>query len=407
MIALSEADQIIGPAMMRDSLGGGVGASPVGGSPNNTTLFSNKVFREARQILSTQVQSEDIGSLIEDSNIAAIWEDPPLQPAHLEIASTSSFDPTVAIGTSADVISLLKCHEFWDDGIKGDNVAIAICDSGVDKDQFPVIDGWAPDGTTPWGEQADSPGGWHGSMVANAALLAAPNAKILDVGVLKYSNLDRGAWLSDALKGMNWISNWMEANPGYRVIVNNSWSTYRRLPSDLDANVRTYADSRLHPFNERLEVIVGDGTPILFAAGNCGSPDPDLRCGSGDTGPDVSVWGAASLDSVLSVAAIDVNGNRLPYSSQGRGSIDPEKPDFSCYSQFKGYMPSVDPGTSTASPVLAGCVALLLSAFPDLKPDVIFNILKASCGAAPNWSSDFGYGTPGSISLRTVLNSVN
>lgn len=365
-------------------------------APNVPLFLSSRDLRAHRAIAAVSLDEMAVEEMLLNPRVKAIWDDPPIEPAPLNPAF-SNFDLSASIGTKDDVIEALGCRSLWESGSKGQKVAIAICDTGVDEGIFPVIDGWAPKDAERWGVQAKTPFGWHGSMAAHGALIAAPEAVILDVGVLKFSNRDRGAWLSDAIVGINWVASWASAHPEYRVVINNSWSTYRRLASDTAANVGSYANSREHPFNERIEVLVGEGIPIVFAAGNCGNPCPDLRCGDNDKGPDKSVWGAASLASVLSIAAVSVAGERLPYSSQGRGQIDEAKPDFACYSQFKGFLPTADPGTSTASCVMSGYVALLLSALPNVTADQLHAILRKSCGTDSSWTTHTGYGTPGQI----------
>ena len=214
---------------------------------------------------------------------------------------------------------------FWSAGLRGDGVAIAICDNGVDSAEFDVIDGWSPVRSCPWGQEQQGWAKGHGSMCAHAALLSAPKAKILDVGILKYPNSNRNAWLSNAILGLNWIAQWSSNNPDYRVLISNSWACYRSLESDDQAG--SYRESTDHPFNRRTSSLANQGFPIFFAAGNCGTPCPDIRCGASDRGPGSSIWGANSLESVVCVAAVDVNDNRIGYSSQGPGVLHSEKPE--------------------------------------------------------------------------------
>ena len=176
-------------------------------------------------------------------DVLSVWDDLQIYPATSFEASTA-YQDNIPIGTSSDVIETLNCQDLWDKGRRGENTVIAVCDTGIDKSQFNVIDGWSPNGTSPWGSAGQGSYGFHGSMVAHAALLAAPKAEILDIGILKYRG-SRGSWLSEALIGFNWLLNWCENNPSKRVIVNNSWSTYRRIK--VDENINSYAQSPNHP----------------------------------------------------------------------------------------------------------------------------------------------------------------
>ncbi|WP_295505701.1 S8 family serine peptidase [uncultured Pseudoalteromonas sp.] len=321
-------------------------------------------------------------------DVLSVWDDLQIYPATSFEASTA-YQDNIPIGTSSDVIETLNCQDLWDKGRRGENTVIAVCDTGIDKSQFNVIDGWSPNGTSPWGSAGQGSYGFHGSMVAHAALLAAPKAEILDIGILKYRG-SRGSWLSEALIGFNWLLNWCENNPSKRVIVNNSWSTYRRIK--VDENINSYAQSPNHPFTKRCSYIASLGIPMIFAAGNCGCPKPDLRCGSDDVGDGKSIWGVNSLESVFTIGAVSLRGSRLPYSSTGPGFFFRKKPDVCSYSHFKGFL-EVDPGTSTSAPVVAGMIALILSFNLNLSKDEVFDALrKTAKNNTDGWSPELGFG---------------
>jgi subtilisin family serine protease len=98
---------------------------------------------------------------------------------------------------------------------------------------------------------------------------------------------------------------------------------------------------------------------------------------------------------VTCVGAVTVNGDRLGYSSQGPGGLDPKKPDISGYAHFAGSgIDAADAGTSAATAVVAGVVAALRSRFPAPAPAVVRAALQTTAkqiGVGP-WNADFGYG---------------
>ena len=107
------------------------------------------------------------------------------------------------------------------------------------------------------------------------------------------------------------------------------------------------------------------GIDVLFAAGNCGQFCPDNRCGGLDRGPSRSIWGANSLQHVLTVGAVRADDMWLGYSSQGPGQqfLGKAKPDFCATSQFAedddGF--NINTGTSAATGLTAGVIAALRS----------------------------------------------
>lgn len=64
-----------------------------------------------------------------------------------------------------------------------------------------------------------------------------------------------------------------------------------------------------------------------------------------------------------------MNEQSVGYSSQGPAALDPDnKPDFCSITNFTGFSTS-DDGTSAATPIAAGVVALMKKAKPSLTQD--------------------------------------
>jgi len=79
----------------------------------------------------------------------------------------------------------------------------------------------------------------------------------------------------------------------------------------------------------------------------------------------------------MTVGAVNKNEEFVGYSSQGPAALDPNKPDFCSITHFSGYFGS-DSGTSAATPILAGVVALFKQALPGATQDGIKSALKAT-----------------------------
>ena len=141
-----------------------------------------------------------------------------------------------------------------------------------------------------------------------------------------------------------------------------------------------------------VQALVEEGADVLFAAGNCGQPHPVGGCGFKGQ----PICGANALDEVITVGAVDIDGERLGYSSQGPGRIVAEKPDLCGYSHYAGSgIYYADWGTSTACPGVAGVVAAVRSRYSpaELSPQALKAALLSSArpADAPH-NPDIGYG---------------
>ncbi|MBC7814110.1 MAG: S8 family serine peptidase, partial [Burkholderiales bacterium] len=181
---------------------------------------------------------------------------------------------------------------------------------------------------------------------------------------------------SSALQGYQWAINRHKAD-GTPHILSNSWGIFQE---DWDP---AYATDPTHPFTRKVVEALNEGIIVLFAAGNCGQTCPDGRCGA-DNGPGRDIWGANGHPRVMTVGAVNLDERWVGYSSQGPAALDPNKPDFCSITHFAGYFPSIDPagtsdgGTSAATPVAAGVIALLLQAKASLTQDQIKTALKTT-----------------------------
>jgi subtilisin family serine protease len=236
--------------------------------------------------------------------------------------------------------------------------------SGETPQRIPrVIGGWPTDD---WGTES---GKWgdHGNMCSTDVLGMAPDAQLYDLRVAG----DGGSpgTISRALQGFNWAIGQHRLN-GTPHVLTNSWGIFEESWDE------TYARNPNHPFTRKVVEAIGEGILVLFAAGNCGDTCPDGRCGA-DIGRGRSIWGANGHPLVMTVGAANRLEQFIGYSSRGPAALDPNKPDFCSISHFTGYFDS-DSGTSAATPILAGVVALLKQAHPAATQDDIKNALRAT-----------------------------
>ena len=255
----------------------------------------------------------------------------------------------------------------------GQGVNVVIVDQGLDRQALgnSYGDGWTVGSAYP-GNPRPQPGTVrrpHGMMIAHNVLKVAPRVKLFDMPlapVAKISNIPAFLSLADAaFRQMLFdIAIWRLGRfPGPWILV-NPWGIYDRRS---EYPLGGYTENPFSLFNLLVAVAVLQDIDVVFAAGNCGQFCPDNRCGERDRGPAHSIWGANSLEPVLTVGAVRADDMWLGYSSQGPGqprlALGAEKPDLCAASQFceDDDAFSINSGTSAACGLAGGVVAALRS----------------------------------------------
>jgi serine protease AprX len=238
-----------------------------------------------------------------------------------------------------------------------------------------VTGGWPND----WGTTAQ---GWgqHGNMIAFDVQAMAPEAELWDIRIWQPDAAFSG-YVASAVAGYERAIQHYRASGVPQVLV-NCWGLY-----DSD-NGPEYAFDPRSNIARKVEEAVDEGILVLFAAGNCGDGCPftsGTPCGTGNRGPGASILGPNGHPDVMTIGAATLKGEWCGYTSQGPACLppnDPDKPDFCSISQFDGYFPNdsglrpYDGGTSAATGIAAGVVALLKQARPDLTQDDCKRVLK-------------------------------
>ncbi len=345
---------------------------------------------------------EDVDDLTQLPHVHGVWSDPKIEAFPITLnppVVTSPLHPhtvacnsTVATGNGEDVAHALGAPYVWERGFSGQNVVVGVLDGGIDGSIYPVDGGWSPDPNHPPGDSQVVWGG-HGNMCAFDALVAAPDARLLDYSIGRAMG-GVSATLGAALQAFQHAITSYRLN-GTPQVLSNSWGLYRdswdQFPPGHPSN---YTHNPNHPFTRKVVEAMDLGMLVTFAAGNCGdgcSPAGG-RCGP-DVGPGKSIRGANGHPRVICVGAVDVQRNWVGYSSQGPSTLDPHKPDLCGYTHFEGHT-QCDNGTSAACPVVAGVLALLRSAFPELRQE---RARETLCDSAVNigpvgWDRDSGHG---------------
>lgn len=248
----------------------------------------------------------------------------------------------------------------WDTST-GRNITIAIIDSGVDANH-PDLAGKLVPGWNFFDNNADTSDVFgHGTLVAGTAAASSNNA----VGVasvagsslimpMRITDATGSGYLSAAAQSITWA-----ADRGARV-ANLSF-----------AGIGGYATVQ-----SAAQYMKNKGGLVVTAAGNYGREET-----------------FAPSAATLVVSATDGSDIKTSWSSYGN-FVDVAAPGAGIWTTARGGGYSAPSGTSFSSPVVAGVVALVMSANPALKPVDAENILfsTASDLGAAGFDIYYGYG---------------
>ncbi len=269
---------------------------------------------------------------------------------------------------------MINAPEVWNQGYTGEGVVIAVVDTGVDYNHVDLRQNiWINPGETP-GNGIDNDGngfvddiiGWnfvsnnnnpmddggHGTHVAGTAAAAhnsigitgvAHNAAIMPVKVLDQNGSGTAQWVADGIR--------YAADNGAHVI---NLSLGSSGPSSLIEEAVRYATTL--------------GAFVVMAAGNSSGSAPNYPA-------------RFATDYGVSVGAVGRDRQIADFSN--RAGSDSQlhhlmAPGVGIYSTMPGNRYSSMNGTSMATPHVAGVVALMLNANPNLSHDQIRHILIQS-----------------------------
>ena len=255
----------------------------------------------------------------------------------------------------------IRATEAWEITTGSPDVMIAILDSGVDgshPDLAPkLVPGWNFfDGNS---NTSDVYG--HGTRVAGAAAAIGNNALgVASVAWQSYlmpvrvTDTAGYAYYSTLSQGITWA-----ADQGARVI-NVSFASVAQ--SSAITSAARYARSK--------------GAVVVAAAGNCGCDDP-----------------TAENPELISVGATIATDALASYSSRG-AYVDISAPGSMILTTNRGGDYVNVAGTSYASPVTAGVIALMIAANPDLSANEVQAVLESTAVdlGTPGHDNSFGFG---------------
>jgi len=296
--------------------------------------------------------------------------------------------PTGAEGTIESNVSVVNAPALWNLGVSGQGVVVASMDSGVDVSHPDLSERWRGGANSwfdPYGEHPDTPtdmsghgtrttGAMVGGDAGGTSIGVAPGAQWIGVKILD----DQGGATATAIhQGFEWLLD-PDGDPETAdapQVVNNSWTlAYPGCDLAFELDLQSLRAASILP---------------VFAAGN------------GGPGPETS-YSPANNPSAFAVGATDDADAIYAYSSRGPsncGEVETIFPELVApgvdihTADLHGFYADAT-GTSLAAPHVAGGLALLLSAYPDLT-DTQFHDALTNTGVdlgVPGPDNDFGYG---------------
>jgi len=344
--------------------------------------------------------------------IVSLWNDTP-QAYYSQVTTTNHDYGTVPVSNSWWV-DTMNVRPAWAQGYQGQGVGVAIVDSGVDATN-PSLGYSFPDGQSrfpyrviqnvkvlsacelvfpgPCGDEiylenqpdTDTTGG-HGTGTSSSAAGTGDGSNHVYMGVAPQANII-GLGAGDTIAIFFIITSFeyiLAHRVQYNIRINsNSWG-----PASSCDSCFTTAD----PINVATKAMHDAGITVLFSAGNSGNADATIsgyavqpwvigvgasQISKGLTGfssrgfaTDSSRWPSivAPGENVIAAKALTGGTDNSLNTAQDAGNIIPAYIPY--YTTFGG--------TSAASPLTAGAVAVLLSAKPTLTPDQVKSTLTAT-----------------------------
>jgi subtilisin family serine protease len=162
-----------------------------------------------------------------------------------------------------------------------------------------------------------------------------------------------------------------------------------------------YSDFDGNEFDYSYRDMDGRSTYISRAASLCASRGMILCTSAGNSGNDdwFHITAPADASNVLAVGAVDSTNVLANFSSRGPSYDARIKPDITAMGyrtgiQYRDGRLLRGNGTSFSSPVMAGSVASLWQAFPNLPARDLIHMVRHSGHRSLNPDSMFGFGTP-------------
>ena len=357
------------------------------------------VRRELRSAVALEVSRAEFDALSRDSALAHISADSTVT-SDMSITNQVTGATAAWKGTSS-LLGLLGTP-----GQNGTNIGVAVIDSGISPHsalgsrvvaRVNKVSWEAPSTGDPYGHGTHVAGIIGGNTTAAKYVTSkftggsAPNVNLIDVRVLGANGM---GYTSDVIAGIDWAIDNRELH-GIRIL-------------NLSLGHPVFESSTSDPLCLAVERAVAAGLVVVASAGNYGQTSTGAPVLGGITSPGNSPF-AITVGAIDTVGTLTRSDDRVaPYSSRGPTAIDlAVKPDVVApgtrlvsLEASGSYLSTTYPawhiagsgsnaylrlsGTSMATAVVSGGVALLLDANPNLNPAQVKIALQMGATFVPH-----------------------
>ncbi|MFG2432932.1 S8 family serine peptidase [Streptomyces sp. NPDC048590] len=293
-------------------------------------------------------------------------------------------------GALKDSVPQIGAPAAWAEGYDGKGVKVAVLDSGIDADHPDVKDRIVGSKSFVPGEEVLDRNG-HGTHVASTVAGSGAASGGAYKGVAPAADLLVGKVLGDAGYGQN--SGIIEAM---------EWAKDQGAAVVSMSLGDTTPDDGTDPMAQAVNALSADGGPLfVIAAGNAYDPG--------------AIAAPGSAEKALTVAAVDADDERAPFSSQGpligTSGLKPDisAPGVNITAAASQAIPGVTgmyrtlSGTSMATPHVAGAAAILKQRHPDWTGQQLKDALMSTSKQLPDYTP-YEMGT-GRVDVATVVDA--
>lgn len=318
-----------------------------------------------------------------------------VRPHQVHFAGRQGALTTFDYGLARDQINMLQGEKLHEAGFTGRGMTIAVLDAGFQGvDTIPFFDSLRLQnrllGTYNFVRNTDSvfrTGGGHGTAVLSTMAALSPTVFVGTAPHASYWLLTSEDVRSETPAEMdNWVIA-AEFADSVGVDVINTSLGYSTFDDSTDNYTYSNMDGNTTVVTQAADWAAQKGILVVASAGNEGA------------GSWKFITAPADGDSVLTVGAVDRDGQAVSFSSFGPSFDGRVKPDVSALglsaivSSSGGSLASSS-GTSFSSPIVAGLAACLWQVFPNANNMAIMRNIQSVGHLYPGSDNQLGYGIP-------------